>query len=37
LLPSELGGVTRRGVAQSEADLKAIVDLAMTSQPQASG
>lgn len=29
-LAEELGGVARRGVAQSEADLKAIVDLAMT-------
>jgi len=29
LSPSELGGVTRRGAAQSEVDLKAIVDLAM--------
>lgn len=29
-LAAELGGVARRGVAQSEADLKAIVDLAMS-------
>jgi len=33
LSPSELGGVTRRGAAQSEVDLKAIVDLAMKNQP----
>lgn len=30
ILATELGGVARPGVAQSEADLKAIVDLAMT-------
>ncbi len=30
VLAAELGGVARRGVAQSEADLKAIVDLALT-------
>lgn len=29
-LAAELGGVARRGVAQSEADLKAIVDLALS-------
>jgi NAD(P)-dependent dehydrogenase (short-subunit alcohol dehydrogenase family) len=30
MLAAELGGVARRGVAQTEADLKGIVDLAMT-------